>query len=180
MEIHWDQIEEIQPRQREAIEARIRELASEHDDLIDVRIVARGTRHHRHGGREVGITCLARGKEIVAKRTREDFVLALDEALDAFEREVRKLRARRLDRRSERPAVPPYLGLIDRILRTEGYGSILTDSGESVYFHRNGVSGGLDFDTLEEGQRVGLNLEQGDKGPQATVVVQPPPDTPAP
>jgi cold shock CspA family protein len=42
------------------------------------------------------------------------------------------------------------------------------------------VSGGLDFEALEEGQRVGLNLEGGEKGPQATVVLPPPPDAPAP
>ncbi len=180
MEIHWDHLEKVPAEQRQVIDARIRELAEGHEDLIDVRIVGKPTRHHRHGGQEVHIACQARGKEIVARRTREDVALALDEVMDAFEREVRKLRDRRLDQRSERPTVPPYLGLVDRILKDEGYGSILTDSGESVYFHRNAVSGGLDFDRLEEGQRVGLNIEQGDKGPQATVVVRPPPDAPSP
>ena len=180
MEIHWDHLEDVPAEQRQAIDVRIRELAEGHEDLIDVRIVGKPTHHHRHGGHEVYIACQARGKEIVARRTREDVALALDEVMDAFEREVRKLRDRRLDQRSERPAVPPYLGLVDRILKDEGYGSILTDSGESVYFHRNAVSGGLDFDRLEEGQRVGLNIEQGDKGPQATVVVRPPPDAPSP
>ncbi len=180
MEIHWDHIEDISSEQRNATAARILELAAEHDDLFDVRIVGRQTRHHRRGGCEVVIACQARGKEIVARRTREDIGLALDEGLDAFEREVRRLRSRRLDRRSERAPAPPYLGLVDWILRSEGHGSIVTDSGESVYFHRNAVSGGLDFDALEQGQRVGLNIEQGEKGPQATVVVRPPPDTPGP
>ncbi len=180
MEIHWDGLEDIPNERRNAIAARIQELAAEHDDLFDVRVVGRQTRHHRHGGCEVVIACQARGKEIVAKRTREDISLALDEVLDAFEREVRRLRGRRLDRRSDHPPTPPHLGLVDRILRSEGYGSILTDSGESVYFHRNAVSGGLDFDALEEGQRVGLNIEQGEEGPQATVVVRPPPDAPGP
>ena len=180
MEIHLDHLEEIPPEHRDAIEARIRGLAEGHEDLIDVRIVGQTTRHHRHGASEVHLSCQARGQEIVAKRSRDDLALALDEVVDAFEREVRRMRGRRLDRRSERLPVPPYLGLVDRILRDEGYGSILTDSGESVYFHRNAVSGGLDFDRLEEGQRVGLNIEQGDEGPQATVVVRPPPGVPAP
>lgn len=180
MEIRWDHLDEVPSQHRDAIDARIRELAREQGDLIDVRIAGKSTGHHRHGEREVHITCQARGADIVAKRTRDDTALALDEAVEAFEREVRELRRRRQDMRSDRPPVPPYLGLVDRILKSEGYGSILTDSGESVYFHRNAVSGGLDFDSLEEGQRVGLNVERGEKGPQATVVVRPPPDAPAP
>ena len=38
----------------------------------------------------------------------------------------------------------------------------------------------LVVEALEEGQRVGLNLEGGEKGPQATVVLPAPPDAPAP
>lgn len=180
MEIHWDHLEELTPEERSAIEKRIEELAGDHQDLIDVRILARRTRHHRRGGQEVRITCQARGKDIVAARTRDEAGLALNEALDAFEREVRRMRERRRTRRTERPAEPPLLGLIDRVLRDDGYGFILTDAGEQVYFHRNAVGAGLDFDSLEEGQRVGLNIEGGREGPQATVVVPAPPDAPSP
>ena len=67
------------------------------------------------------------------------------------------------------------LGVIDRIFREEGYGFILTDDGEQVYFHRNAVKEGLDFDRLEEAERVALNVEAGNEGPQATTVVRPPP-----
>jgi len=67
---------------------------------------------------------------------------------------------------------------MDRALFDQGYGFILTDAGGRVYFHRNAVHGGLEFEQLEEGQRVGLNIEAGDEGPQATVVLPPPPDAP--
>ena len=70
--------------------------------------------------------------------------------------------------------------MIDEVLPGEGYGFILTDAGERVYFHRNAVQGELDFERLEPGQRVGLDLEGGEKGPQATVVVAAPPDAPGP
>lgn len=180
MEIHWRNVEDIRDEERQAIEERLRSLAAGHNDLIDVRIAAKPTRHHRRGGQEVTIACQARGKELVAARTREEVSLALHEALDAFEREVRRLRDRRTRRRSERPAVPPHLGIIDRVFAEEGYGFILTDGGEQVYFHRNAVGDGLDFEQLEEGQRVGLNIEAGEKGPQATAVVVPPPDAPVP
>jgi cold shock CspA family protein/ribosome-associated translation inhibitor RaiA len=179
MEIHWRNVEDLAEPQREAAEARIRALAEGRTDLIDVRIVARTTRHHRHGAQEVTLTCQARGQELVATRTRDDLGAALDEVLDAFEREVWRMRDRRTGQRSERPAGPPELGVIDRVFRADGYGFILTDSGDSVYFHRNAVQG-LDFEALAEGQRVGLNIEPGDKGPQANAVVPAPPDAPGP
>jgi len=72
------------------------------------------------------------------------------------------------------------LGLIDRVLVDEGYGFIITDEGNTVYFHRNAVSGGISFERLQEGQRIGLNVEPGEEGLQATVVVPAPPDAPSP
>ena len=90
------------------------------------------------------------------------------------------MRDRRSDRRAERVAGVPELGIVDRVFAEEGYGFILTDAGDQVYFHRNAVHGGLAFDALEEGQRVGLDIEGGEKGPQATTVVPPPPGTPSP
>jgi cold shock CspA family protein/ribosome-associated translation inhibitor RaiA len=180
VEIHWRNVKGLREEERLAVEGRLEALAADHQDLIDLRISAKPTRHHRRGGQEVRISCQARGTELVAARTRPELILALNEALDAFEREVRRLRERRRDRRVERPAPPPVLGIIDRVFAAEGYGFILTDAGEQVYFHRNAVHGGLEFERLEEGQRVGLNVEGGEKGPQATAVVAPPPETPAP
>ena len=180
MEIHWVHPECVSAEERRVAEDRIRELGRDRTDLIDVRIAAKATLHHRHGGHEVRLTCEARGKEIVAARTRPDMSLALDEVLDAFEREVWHMRHRREQEARERPASPPDLGVIDAVFVDKGYGFILTDRGERVYFHRNAVHGGLDFEQLTEGQRIGLNLEGGVEGPQATVVVPAPPDAPSP
>lgn len=180
MQIHWRNLEGIDEADRLKAEERLRALSEGHDDLIDVRISARESGHHRRGEREVRITCQARRKDIVAARTRVELGLALNEALDAFEREVHDLRRRRRDERTQRPASPPLLGIVDRVFRDEGYGFLLTDGGEQVYFHRNAVKGGLDFERLEEGDRVALNVEAGREGPQATAVVMPPPDAPAP
>jgi cold shock CspA family protein len=69
---------------------------------------------------------------------------------------------------------------VDRVFREDGYGFILTDGGERVYFHRNAVKGNLDFERLGEADRVALNVEEGREGPQATAVVAAPPDAPAP
>ena len=175
MQIQWQNAGALDPRDREHIEAHLQRLANEQADLIDIRIVVRTTRHHRHGGHEVRIICMARGREIVASRTRLDLWSAAQDSVHAFEREVRRLRDRWQTRRSERVPESPYLGIVDRVFRDRDYGFILTDDGEEVYFHRNAVQGELDFDKLEEGQRVGLNREEGREGLQATAVVLPSP-----
>lgn len=175
MEIHWTGMGDIEESLRNEIEARLELLAEGHSDLIDLRVTGHTTGHHQHGGQEVRITCQARGREIVAARTRADLSLALDEALDVFEREVHKLREKRRDLSRALPPEPPHMGVVDRIFRDKDYGFILTDAGEQVYFHRNAVKEGLEFDRLEEADRVALNVEPGQKGPQATTVIAPPP-----
>lgn len=178
MEIHWVGMSDLEDTEREAIETRLEQLAEGHSDLIDLRITGHQTGHHQHGDREVRITCQARGRELVAARTRPDLGLALNEVLDAFEREVHRLRRKRRDLSRSQPPEPPYQGIVDRIFREEGFGFILTDDGEQVYFHRNAVKEGLDFDRLEEAERVALNVETGREGLQATVVFAPSPGKP--
>jgi ribosome-associated translation inhibitor RaiA len=103
MQLHWVHPDVFGEQEREAAASRIEALAKDHTDLIDVRITARTTGHHKHGGQEVRITCDARGKELVASRTRPDAGLALNEALDVFEREVKRMRGKRRSQRTPRP-----------------------------------------------------------------------------
>ena len=180
MEIHWHNVDEIDETRRAGIEARLLGLEEGRGDLIKLWISGSTTPHHRHGAQEVTIRCQARGRELVASRMRPDLAQALDETLDVFERELRKLRDRRTTERTARPAGPALLGVIDRVEAERGFGFILTDAGERVYFHRNALKGGLAFETLTEGARVGLAIEPGDKGLQASVVRPAPPDAPVP
>jgi len=99
VELHWHRPELFGEQERALADERIQTLARDHSDLIGVRISAKPTAHHRHGGQEVQITCDARGGQISASRTRPDLGLALNEALDAFEREVWRMRDRRAERR---------------------------------------------------------------------------------
>jgi cold shock CspA family protein/ribosome-associated translation inhibitor RaiA len=174
MEIHWHGLDKVVGEQREAIEERLRDLSQGHTDLIDIRLTGHTSGHHRHGAQEVRLTCQARGREIVAARTRPDLELALAEALDTFEHEVHRWREKRRDQARAQPPEPPHIGIVDRVFPEEGYGFILTDGGEQVYFHRNAVKHGLDFDNLQEADRVALNIESGQEGLQATVVLPPP------
>jgi ribosome-associated translation inhibitor RaiA len=93
-------MDEVPDTERDAAERRLRALADGHSDLIDLRIAAKPNNHHRHGAQEVHITCLARGKELVATRTGVDLGQALHDAVDAFVHEVRRLRDRRADHRA--------------------------------------------------------------------------------
>jgi cold shock CspA family protein/ribosome-associated translation inhibitor RaiA len=177
MEIHWSGLGDLSVGERADAEARLEILAAGYGDLLHVHVSGRKTGHHRHGDQEIRISGQAGGRALVATRTRPDLGLALNEAVDAFEREVLRWREKRRDRSRERPPEPPYLGIVDRIFHDAGYGFILTDGGEQVYFHRNAVKEGLDFDRLQEADRVALNVEMGREGVQATTVVAPPPGT---
>ncbi len=60
-------------------------------------------------------------------------------------------------------------GSIKKIKRESGFGFVRPEDGSSdVFFHFSGAVGGApSFETLEEGQAVTFDIEQGKKGPQA-------------
>jgi cold shock CspA family protein/ribosome-associated translation inhibitor RaiA len=182
MEIHWRRPGELSEAEQTLAQERIESLAKGHHDLIDVWIeVEPGSPHHRLGVERVSIRAQARGKTIVAHAEEENRTAALRAALDRFDREVHRMRHKRIDRRTARPpSSPPHLGIIDRVFPDRGYGFLLSDSGEQIYFHQNALNAPLEFDALEEGARVAFNFEAGDEGLQATVVSPPPPDAPSP
>lgn len=174
MQIHWRNAHELNDLARTRVDEQLQKLAEHHRDLIDVFIdVERRSEHHRGGPRKVEIRCQARGADLVAHGHADEVGLALRDAVRTFRREVTRLRDRRRDAREERPAEPPLRGVIDRIVREGDHGFLITGDGERVYFHRNAVGGGLDFDALEGGEAVALNYEAGADGLQATYVKRP-------
>ena len=55
---------------------------------------------------------------------------------------------------------------------TKGFGFISPEDGsKDVFVHHSSISNGGGYASLDEGQRVSFNVEQGAKGPAATNVV---------
>ena len=53
----------------------------------------------------------------------------------------------------------------------KGYGFITTEAGSDVFVHHTSIQG-EGFKTLDEGQEVEFEVQQGPKGEQATNVVK--------
>jgi len=62
------------------------------------------------------------------------------------------------------------VGTIKKIISERRFGFIVPEGGgEDVFFHQSALEG-VDFEALGEGESVEYQVEQGDKGPNATVV----------
>ena len=61
------------------------------------------------------------------------------------------------------------LGKVKWFSATKGYGFIESDEGGDVFVHYSAIEGS-GFKTLEQGQEVEFEVQQGDKGPQAVKV----------
>ncbi len=52
---------------------------------------------------------------------------------------------------------------------SKGYGFITNEDGTDYFVHFKSIEG-MDFKTLEEGQKVSFEIGEGKKGPQAVAV----------
>ncbi len=90
IEIYWE-LDDVEPDARALVERRLRSLARECQDLIDVRIAISPRYAPRSRQREVRITSLARRGQITAAHVCQELARGLHYALDATERELRSL-----------------------------------------------------------------------------------------
>ncbi|HKY32115.1 MAG TPA: cold shock domain-containing protein [Candidatus Polarisedimenticolia bacterium] len=62
-------------------------------------------------------------------------------------------------------------GKVKKVMKDRGFGFIATVDGKEVFFHRSECRD-VEFDSLEQGQEVGFELELVPKGPRARNVVR--------
>ncbi|MCK4248391.1 MAG: cold-shock protein [Candidatus Omnitrophica bacterium] len=62
-------------------------------------------------------------------------------------------------------------GTVKWFSNQKGYGFITPESGEDVFVHHTAIQGD-GYKSLDEGQEVEFEIQQGEKGEQATNVVK--------
>jgi CspA family cold shock protein len=165
------------PRWKNEIEARMEDLQRGHDDLIHGRVALTKNRHHKklaNVAEALVIVTLPGRHTLTARKENKTFEEAIRAAFDAVGIELRKYRDKRAKTEIRLSPTPSHRGVISKLFPKQRYGFILKEGGGEVYFHANALQG-LTFEGLDDGTEVIFGLEQGDKGPQATVITLPPP-----
>jgi cold shock CspA family protein len=172
--IAFDGVPESDAVQRAILE-HARALERYYDRITSCRVVvARPQHRHRQGDLyTVRIDLTVPGDEVVVNRERrfdhahEDVYVAIRDAFHAARRGLED--AVRRMRGAVKHHEPSVTGRVARVFPEEGYGFITTDDGREVYFHRNAVVGGR-FERVRVGDAVRLEVEAGERGPQASTV----------
>lgn len=159
------------PRWKTEIEERMAALDENNGDIVHGRVTLTKNRHHKKASSvaEALIVVTLPGRHtFTSRKENKTFEEAIRAAFAAVEIEVQKYRDKRASK-EVRPVPVPLRGVISKLFRDEGYGFILQEGGGEIYFHRNALHG-LPFEEIEDGTEVAFNVEDGEKGPQATTV----------
>jgi cold shock CspA family protein/ribosome-associated translation inhibitor RaiA len=168
MELHIDgQHTDVSADLQGWITERVEALNTPQDDIFHARVTLEKHERHGHGSDEARVFLTLSGKTISAVRTGKTLEDALYNVFDVIERELHDFRIIR--RGVVKDPGPRLRGRIVRLFPERGYGFIETESQREVYFHANAVHG-VPFDKLAVNTVVELDVEAGDKGPQATRV----------
>jgi cold shock CspA family protein/ribosome-associated translation inhibitor RaiA len=158
----------VRPEWRTDIEARVADLHPA-QDITHVRVTMTKYDHKKaEDSHEVLIVVQIPGHTITARKQQDSFEEAIRDTFAALQCELEKIREKRASHEI-RVSLPPNRGVVSRVMRDEGYGFIRLEDGMEVYFHRNAVHD-LEFDQMEDGLEVSLNVGPGEKGLQATTV----------
>ncbi|MGH7231390.1 MAG: cold shock domain-containing protein [Nitrospiraceae bacterium] len=159
----------MRPEWRTEIEEHVAGLKAGRRDMTHARVTLSRNEHKKADEvAEALVVVQIPGRTITARKQDETFRQAIRAAFSAIETELEKYREKRASHEVRVPPVP-IRGVIGALFTDEGYGFILQDGGEEVYFHRNAVHG-MAFEDLQDGMEVAFNVETGQKGLQATTV----------
>jgi cold shock CspA family protein/ribosome-associated translation inhibitor RaiA len=163
----------VRPEWQADIESRIADLRPGHD-IIHVRATL-AKYDHRKPDDSHSVTLIVQipGHTVTANKRQATFEQAINDTFDALGLELERIREKRASHTVDVSA-PPVRGVVTKLFPDAGYGFISTDDGTEVYFHKNAVRD-MAFEHMD-GRSVSLNIEPGDKGPQATVVQPLPPE----
>ena len=168
------------PRWKTEIESRMADLQQRHQDLIHGRVTLTKNLHHKklaNVAEALIVVTLPGRQTMTARKEDKTFEEAIRTAFDAMAIELRKRRDKRGRTEVRTSPIPPLQGVICKLFPKKGYGFILKEGGGEVYFHKHALQG-LTFEELNDGTEVVFNLEEGEKGPQATTVHRPSPIIP--
>jgi ribosomal subunit interface protein len=168
------------PRWRSEIESRMADLQRGHEDLTHGRVTLTKNAHHKKSAKvaEALIVVSLPGRHtFTARKENKTFEEAIRDAFEAISIELRKYREKRATKELRTAPLPPLRGVVCKLFPIEEYGFILKEGGGEVYFHKNALQG-LSFEQLTDGSEVLFNVEEGQKGPQATAVHPLPPVQP--
>jgi len=165
----------------EFVEKRVRERVDRLEQFYDritschIQIEA-PHKHHRKGNPyEIHIEVRVPGTELAVnhkpgnRHTHDDVYVAIRDAFDAMERQIKKWKQKANAEVKVHDA--PLAGRIAELYGERDFGRVAMTDGRLVYFHRNSVVGN-GFDRLSVGDAVELAVdsEESDKGPQASAV----------
>jgi CspA family cold shock protein len=159
---------EVDPRWRTLIERKFAKFDRHVYRVTHARVTILHNRHHLAGDNEVQVVLSVPGRTLTVNKNAAQIPDALRAALTAAERELKTYHQGR-NRFVKQPSPRP-VGTIARLFKTRGYGFILTEADHEVYFHKNSLDG-FPFGQLEKGMQVAFEVEEGEKGPQASRVL---------
>ena len=147
-------------------------LERSYEDLTHGRVTLSKNRHHKtssHVAEALIVVSLPGRHTFTARKEDKTFEEAIRKAFQAVSIALRKFCEKRTNKAVRTAPIPPLRGVICKLFPKEQYGFILKEGGREVYFHKNSLQG-IIFRDLEDGTEVVFNVEEGRKGPQATVV----------
>ncbi len=159
------------PRWKQEIEERMADLQRGHDDILHGRVTLTKNPHHKKAknvAEALVVVSLPGRHTFTARKEEKTFEEAIRAAFFSMDIELKKYREKRASTEIRIPPVPRR-GVVYKLFPQEGYGFILQEGGGEVYFHRNALHD-MTFEDLQDGMEVAFNVEEGEKGPQATTV----------